>query len=98
MAETVAVRVGQSADISKVVSAIIFHKAFLKLGKRSDFNLPKEDTKTKEFLGSIFDSLENAPANKRLVVKLDTADTPISEMKYEKEGSVLKIILESKDT
>ena len=55
------------------------------------------DEKTKQFLTELCGSWETKNPHEHLVIRLNTHEAPVAELKYEKEGDTLKIILEGSD-
>lgn len=94
-AKTVAVRTGNTKDISKILSSYLFHSAFLELEKNSNIDCGQLDDSIKNFLSVLFgDQQKNFETPEHTLIKIDTEQIPVSELKYEKEGKILKIILE----
>lgn len=95
-AKTIAVRTGKTADISKILSSYILHSAFLELGKQSSVDIEQTNDIIKNSLSILFgETKKNFEIPEHTLIKIDTEKIPVSELKYEKEGSILKIILES---
>ena len=94
-ARVTAVRIGNTQDISKILSASILHSVFLEMGKKSNINLSELEEKKYEFLKILLkkDLKENSDILENTLIKIDTEKIPVSELKYEKEGAILKIIL-----
>ena len=96
--ETVAIRVGDTSDTQKLVAAALLHRTFEHLGKQSVLELPfaadASSEQTKQFLTELCGSWEAKNPHEQLVIRLNAKEAPISELKYEKEGDTLKIILE----
>lgn len=97
-AKIVAVRSGDTKDISKILSSHILHSVFLELGKKSSVECGPIDDSIKNSLSILFgESQKNFEIPEHTLIKIDTEKIPISELKYEKEGTILKIILESSE-
>lgn len=98
-AQTIAVRIGSSKDVSKILPFFILHSAFLELGKKSSIILDNTSGNAQKFLENLLGSkvLEQSEQPENTLIKIDTEKIPVSELKYEKEGSVIKIILSSKE-
>lgn len=95
-AKTIAVRMGNTKDISKILSSYILHSIFLELGKQSSVDIAQTNDMIKNSLPILFGELKkNFEIPEHTLIKIDTEKIPVSELKYEKEGSILKIILES---
>lgn len=97
--QTVSVRVGETMDISKILGGATLHKLLEKLGKVSSFdiNLSPKNIKNaaKILLNLREEELSRAPrAKENILVKFDAKILPVKELKYEKEGDLIKIILE----
>lgn len=97
--DTVFIRFGKHANVSKVLAGATLHQAFLKLGKKSDIDLSVvADAYKKTALalsGSRATPFENRVQLKENVfIKLDTKKIPVSQLRYEKEGDIIKIIME----
>ena len=97
--DTVFIRFGKHANVSKVLAGATLHRAFLKLGKKSDIDLSVvADAYKKTALalsGSRATPFENRVQLKENVfIKLDTKKIPVSQLRYEKEGDIIKIIME----
>ncbi|MBI2020970.1 hypothetical protein HYS99_00465 [Candidatus Giovannonibacteria bacterium] len=89
--ETIAIRIGENHDIGKTLVAKILHASFLKLGKKSNLEFDG-NTKISDFL-KVFFKEENTKLPENVLIKLDTKNLPVEELKYEKEGDILKLIL-----
>lgn len=95
-AQTVAIRTGNAKDISKILSSHILHSVFLELGKKSSVDCGQIDDSIKNFLSILLDGPQkNFEILEHTLIKIDTEKIPVSELKYEKEGKILKIILNS---
>lgn len=95
-AQTVAIRAGDTKDISKILSSHILHSVFLELGKKSSVDCGQIDDSIKNFLSILLGDLQkNFEIPEHTLIKIDTEKIPVSELKYEKEGKILKIILNS---
>src|SRR3989344_3765706 len=95
-AKTVAVRTGNTKDISKILSSHLFHSVFLELQKKSSVNCGQIDESIKKFLSALLGDIgKNFDTPEHTLIKIDTEKIPVSELKYEKEGTLLKIILRS---
>ncbi len=90
---TIAIRTGGTKDSAKILAAYILHSAFLKLGKKSNIETAGQSVGMQKFLKVFFDNLENSKMPENLLIKLDTKNIPVEELKYEKEGDILKLIL-----
>jgi len=94
--KTIAVSVGNTTDITKILSGAMLEHAFLKLGKNTSLAIKNLNEKTQNFLEILLDKKmghgKTIPEN--MIIKIDTQKVPISELKYEKEGTILKIILQ----
>lgn len=97
--QTIAVRIGNAKDVSKILPFFILHSVFLELGKKSSITMGGVSENTRKFLESLLGSktLEQSEQPENTLIKIDTEKIPVSELKYEKEGSVIKIILSSKE-
>ncbi len=97
--KTIAVQVGKTKDIGKILTGAALEHAFSKLGKKTSLKIKELDEKTQSFLEIMLDKkLENGKSlPENLIIKIDTQKTPVSELKYEREGAVLKIILHGND-
>ncbi|MEK7502911.1 MAG: hypothetical protein AAB556_00515 [Patescibacteria group bacterium] len=98
-AQTIAVRIGSSKDIYKILPFLILHSAFLELGKKSSIVIENISENTRKFIETILGNraLEHSAEPQNTLIKIDTDKIPVSELKYEKEGSVIKIILSSSE-
>lgn len=98
-AQTIAVRIGGSKDISKILPFLILHCAFLELGKKSNIIVENAAENTRKFFETLLGSrvLERLEQPQNTLIKIDTEKIPVSELKYEKEGNVIKIILSSSE-
>lgn len=96
--QTVAICTDASNDIQKTLSAATLHRALSALGKKSILTLEKCDPKTKEYLELLLGPLASSHQEEQLIIKLNTQEMPVSELKYEKEGDIFKIILDSTGT
>jgi len=98
-ASTIAVRIGGVKDISKILPFLILHCAFLELGKKSSIILENISENTKKFIETILGNkaLELSKEPENTLIKIDTEKIPVSELKYEKEGKIIKIILSSSE-
>lgn len=98
-AKSIAVRIGATKDISKILSFCALHCAFLDLGKKSSIDIENATEKTLKFLeallGNQIKERQTQPQN--TLIKIDTEKIPVSELKYEKEGNIIKIILSSSE-
>ncbi|HEY4521830.1 MAG TPA: hypothetical protein VJH05_01680 [Candidatus Paceibacterota bacterium] len=94
--KTIAIRTGNTTDITKILASHILHSAFLSLEKQSSVECGTLDESTQNFLSVLFgEKHKKSEALEQTLIKIDTAQIPISELKYEKEGTILKIILTS---
>lgn len=94
--KTVAVRAGNTKNISKILSSYILHLAFWELGKQSSVECGQIDDSTKNFLLILLgEEQKKFETPEHTVIKIDTEKIPVSELKYEKVGTILKIILHS---
>ncbi|MEK7559944.1 MAG: hypothetical protein AAB522_01425 [Patescibacteria group bacterium] len=95
-AKTIAIRTGATKDISKILSSYVLHSVFLELGKNSSVDCGQIDDSAKNFLSQLFGAEQKNFENlEHTIIKKDTEKIPISELKYEKDGTILKIILNS---
>ncbi|MDP3934807.1 MAG: hypothetical protein Q8Q46_01130 [Candidatus Giovannonibacteria bacterium] len=99
-AETIAVRMGKANDITKALAGALAHQTFLKAGKKSHIDSTNLSERTKNCVNALFDEnsdafLQNFEAKENILIKLNTKDLPVSSLKYENGGDMLKIILES---
>lgn len=99
--ETVLLKTGGRADANKALAGAILQKIFSKLGKKSNF-APNEGSaeNIEKFLDELFEEgfIKASGASRlreNILIKLDTEKIPVSELKYEKDGGFLKIILKS---
>ena len=92
---SVAVSPGSVDDVNKLLAAAILHKAFVILNKRSVFSADMKDEKIKRFVEALCGNISSSDRQEHLVIKLDSRTMPVSELKYEKEGDIFKIILQS---
>ena len=96
--QTFAVRCGKTWDASKILCAEILNQTLKKLGKESssDINLAPENIKncSSILLDLNLEQLNQPSIKENILVKFDTKTLPIKGLKYEKEGDVIKIILE----
>ena len=93
--KSIAVNTGSTEDISKIFAGILLHQAFLKLGKKSSTDFSETETiksASRVLFGSPLQNFEN---EENIFIKLDVNKLPISELRYEKDGDLLKIILTS---
>lgn len=88
---TIAIRVGDTNDISKILAGTILHRAFSKLGKKVNTDIKSVEVATAFFE----DGLENFEKEENILIKFDTEKLPVSELRYEKDGQFVKIILKS---
>ncbi len=99
--EIVLLKVGRRADANKALAGAILQKIFSKLGKKSHFALRDGcQENIEKFLDELFgEGFIKASGALRLkeniLIKLDTEKIPVSELRYEKDGGFLKIILKS---
>ena len=97
--KTVAIRTGNTRDITKILASHILHSAFLDLGKKSNVDCGTIGEPTQNFLAVLFGkNHKKSEALEQTLIKIDTAQIPVSELKYEKEGTILKIILTSPES
>lgn len=88
---TIAIRVGKTDDISKILAGVLLHQVFSKLGKKVN-----TDIKNGEIVAAFFDGgIKNFEKEENILIKFDTEKLPVSELRYEKEGKFMKIILKS---
>lgn len=88
---TIAIRVGETNDISKILAGAMLHQAFFKLGKKVSSDIQNTET-----VSAFFEApFANFAAEENILIKFDTEKLPISELRYEKEGKLMKIILKS---
>ena len=96
--ETAAIQVGNDYNTQKLVAATLLHRTFEHLGKQSVFELPTttdaSSERTKQFLTELCGPWEAKNPHEQLVIRLNAQETPVSKLKYEKDGDTLKIILE----
>src|SRR3989344_4899605 len=96
--ETIAVQTGTTNDPSKILAAHLLHALFLSLGKKSIFRSPALDDRIKTFAHTLLPVPPHATSHEEnLLIKIDTDKLPVAELTYEKEGSLLKIILRGKE-
>src|SRR3989344_979004 len=89
--QTVAVRIGITDDISKILAGALLHQAFLKLGKRVNVDIQDGET-----VSAFFETpLSNFEKEENILIKFDTEKIPVSELRYEQDGKIMKIILKS---
>lgn len=92
---------GKRADTNKILAGAILQKIFSKLGKQASFSLRNgSEENTEKFLDELFEegfvrASDNAPLKENILIKLDTEKIPVNELKYERDGKFLKIILKS---
>ena len=98
-AQTIAIRTGDAKDVSKILPFLILHCAFLELGKKSSIIFENATENARKFLETLLGSkaLERTEQPQNTLIKIDTEKIPVSELKYEKEGNVIKIILSSSE-
>jgi len=99
-AETIAVRLGKADDIAKALAGALAHQTFLKAGKKSHIDSDNLSERTKNCVSVLFGENSNPfdrnfDATENILIKLDTKSLPVSSLKYEQDGDMLKIILES---
>ncbi|MBI2023277.1 hypothetical protein HYT01_01790 [Candidatus Giovannonibacteria bacterium] len=95
---SVAVVSGKSKSAPHALSSAILHSAFLKFGKKSHLQPTENAENVRKFTEAVVKNLENLPKPENILIKLDTKKIPVSELKYEKEGDILKIILKGADS
>ena len=98
--ETVSIKTGDSNDISKILAASLLHNLFLKLGKKSSLENWSSSGAFSQYLESLFEKSflkDNLREPEHILIKLDTKKIPVSELNYEKDGDMLKIILKGKN-
>jgi len=96
--ETIAVQIGNTNDPSKVLAARLLHALFLQMGKKSIFRSANADDRMVAFAKTLLPHTTHDVAEKEnLIIKINTDQTPIEELKYEKDGATLKIILRGKN-
>jgi len=89
--DTIAIRIGETNDISKILAGTLLHQAFLKLNKRVSI-----DTQDAETASAFFETpLKSFGKEENILIKFDTEKLPVSELRYEKDGKFMKIILKS---
>ena len=99
--ETVLLKVGRRADANKALAGAILQKIFSKLGKKSQFALRADSAVNMEkFLDELFEEgfIKTSGAlrlKENILIKLDPAKISVNELKYERDGKLLKIILKS---
>lgn len=96
--QTFAVSAGETLDISKILASAVINSAFKKLGKSSGFDADSVPENFKKFVSLILgEEIGKAPHPKEnIIIKFDSKSLPVKELKYEKEGDFVKIILEGK--
>jgi len=95
--QTFAVSAGETLDTQKILSAAILNSALKKMGKAASF-APEHITESIKKTVSVILGEEiggNAYRKENIVIKFDAKTLPAKELKYEKEGDLVKIILES---
>lgn len=95
--KTVSIDTGSNASLEKNIVAAVLHQSLVRLGKSSTLT-HFEDEKTKRFIEKLVGPIARTVTQEHMVIKLDTKSMPVSELKYEKEGDVFKIILQSNQT
>ncbi len=99
--ETVLLATGQRADVNKILAGAVLQKIFSKLGKKTNFQVPSGSAEnTERFLDELFEkgfakSSGASALQENILIKLDTEKIPVNELKYERDGKFLKIILKS---
>lgn len=101
-AQTVAIKTGATNDIAKILTAAVLYQTIQKTEKKIVADLDRANQNIKNFLSAIletspehFSNVFEQPEN--ILIKFDTNKLPISQLRYEKNGDELKIILESKE-
>ena len=98
-ASSIAVQTGSVADPSKILAAHLLHELFLSAGKKSVVRTPKVTDNIRAFIDTLLPSSgQNETEEENMLIKINTDHMPITELKYEKEGAILKIILRGKNT
>lgn len=95
--QTFAVSAGETSDISKILAAATLNSALQKLGKNSGFAYGAVPDEIKKFV-SIISGEEFGSALRRkenIIIKFDSRALPAKELRYEKDGDFIKIVLES---
>ena len=99
--ETVLLKTGRRADANKALAGAILQKIFSKLGKKCNFALHAGSAgNIEKFLDELFEEgfAKTSGAlqfKENILIKLDTEKIPVNELKYERDGKLLKIILKS---
>ena len=99
--DTVLLATGGRADANKILAGAVLQKIFSKLGKKANFRIPAGLVEnTERFLDGLFEegftkSSGASALQENILIKLDTEKIPVGELRYEKEGKLLKIILKS---
>src|SRR3989344_5151774 len=98
-AQTIAIRTGGAKDISKILAFSILHCVFLDLGKKCSIGPGNVSENSKKFMEKLLEKnvFKNSEQPENTLIKIDTEKIPVSELKYEKEGNVIKIILSSSE-
>src|SRR3989344_5121334 len=98
-AQTIAIRTGGAKDISKILAFSILHCVFLDLGKKCSIDPGNVSENSKKFMEKLLEKnvFKNSEQPENTLIKIDTEKIPVSELKYEKEGNVIKIILSSSE-
>lgn len=94
--QTFAVSAGETSDISKILAAATLNTALRKLGKNSGFAYGAVPDDIKKFV-SIISGEEFGGAlrqKENIIIKFDSKALPAKELKYEKDGDFIKIVLE----
>lgn len=95
--QTFAVSAGETSDISKILASAILNSALKKLGKNSGLVHSAVPDDIKKFISIILGKEFNSAFRQKenIIIKFDSKALPAKELKYEKDGDFVKIILES---
>lgn len=99
-ADTVIIKTSRTIDLTKVLAAELLSRALGILGKTTKFDISGAPENVRrglfELLGENLPPAKNLEEKENILIKLDTKKLPIAQLKYEKIGDLLKIVLEGK--
>lgn len=95
--QTFAVSAGETSDISKILAAATLNTALQKLGKKSGFAYSAVPDEIKKFVSIISGEKFGGALRQKenIIIKFDAKALPAKELRYEKDGDFIKIVLES---
>jgi hypothetical protein len=94
--ETVAIYFGKHQDPARIIGSAILQHAFSTLKKTSHLQEIEGGSNNARVVRFFFENLSSGiDTRKNIIISIDTESIPVSELKYEKDGSILNIIIEN---